>query len=401
MARAQKRRSGGKQTNGAASVEAEPRAADSAPAPSSIRRVRTALLHWYDANRRDLPWRRTRDPYAIWISEAMLQQTRVETVIPYWDRFLARFPDVESLARAELDDVYAVWTGLGYYSRARNLRTAAESIVADHGGRLPDTAEGLRSLAGIGRYTAGAVASIAFEREEPLVDGNVVRVFSRLEDMREDTSEKTVVDRLWSLAAELVRGPRPGDLNQALMELGATLCTPKRPHCLACPVRRHCRAFASGHAESLPRKSKRTAVRGMRAVAAAIERSGKLLAVRRPETGLMAGLWELPGGELALGEEAKDHAARILRETTGIEVRELENVGQVEHVFTHRRLELEIFRANAMPGARVRTAGFTAHRWLRPAELLELAHAGSTRKALVLLGLCDEKSARAAGRSAP
>lgn len=329
----------------------------------------------------------------------MLQQTRVETVIPYWERFLARFPDVESLARAELDDVYAVWTGLGYYSRARNLRTAAASIVADHGGRLPDTAEGLRSLAGIGRYTAGAVASIAFEREEPLVDGNVVRVFARLEDIREDTGAKAVVEELWSLASELVRGPRPGDLNQALMELGATLCTPKRPHCLACPVRRHCRAAASGQAESLPRKSKRTAVRALRAVAAAIERGGKVLAVRRPETGLMAGLWELPGGELASGEEGKDHAARILREKTAIEVRELELAGQIEHVFTHRRLALEVFRATAMPGARVRLTGFTAHRWLRPAELLELAHAGSTRKALVLLGLCDEKSARAAGRA--
>ena len=218
------------------------RKSDPGEARSSIRRVRAALLRWYDANRRDLPWRRTRDPYAIWISEAMLQQTRVETVIPYWERFLARFPDVASLARAELDDIYAVWTGLGYYSRARNLKAAAVSIVADHGGELPNNAEGLRSLAGIGRYTAGAVASIAFDREEPLVDGNVVRVFARLEDIREDSSERAIVERLWSLAAELVRGPRPGDLNQALMELGATICTPKRPHCLACPVRLECRA---------------------------------------------------------------------------------------------------------------------------------------------------------------
>lgn len=369
--------------------------------PSSIRRVRPALLRWYDANRRDLPWRNTRDPYAIWISEAMLQQTRVETVIPYWARFLARFPDVESLARAEIDDVYAVWTGLGYYSRARNLKSAALSIVADHGGRLPDTAEGLLRLSGIGRYTAGAVASIAFEREEPLVDGNVVRVFSRLENIREDTAEKAVVERFWTLASELVRGPRPGDLNQALMELGATLCTPKRPHCLACPVHRDCRAAAAGDPEALPRKKKRTAVRALRAVAVAIERSGRLLAVRRPEQGLMAGLWELPGGELAVGEESKDQAARILRETVGLEIRELESVGQVEHVFTHRRLTLDVFRAKAMPGARARISGYTAHRWLAAPELLALAHSGSTRKALALLGHCDEPSARAASRPAP
>lgn len=376
-----------------------PSASASTNAADSIRRVREPLLRWYDANRRDLPWRRTRDPYAIWISEAMLQQTRVETVIPYWERFLARFPDVERLANAELDDVYAVWTGLGYYSRARNLKRAAAMVVSDFGGELPDTAEELRRLAGIGRYTAGAVASIAFDREEPLVDGNVVRVFARLEDVRDDPSEKQVVERFWSLAAELVRGPRPGDLNQALMELGATLCTPKRPACLACPIARHCKAHAHGVAEQLPRKAKRGAVRAMRAVAVAVDRGGLVLAVRRPETGLMAGLWELPGGPLEAGEEAKERAASLLQEAVGLEVRELEPVGQVEHLFTHRRLVLDVFRAKALPGTRVRLSVHTAHRWIPADKLLELAHAGATRKALVLLGLCDERSARAAQRS--
>jgi A/G-specific adenine glycosylase len=372
-------------------------AESSAPAPS-IRRIRAPLLRWYDANRRDLPWRRTRDPYAIWISEAMLQQTRVETVIPYWERFLARFPDVASLARAEQDEINAVWTGLGYYSRARNLKAAAESIVADHAGRLPDTAEALRTLAGIGRYTAGAVASIAFDREEPLVDGNVVRVFARLEAIHEDSQDRRVVEALWTLADELVRGARPGDLNQALMELGATVCTPKRPACLACPVRKHCRAHATGVAEELPRKAKRTKVRALRAVAVAIDRGGQLLAVRRPETGLMAGLWELPGGVLEAGDEAKDQAARIVREAVGLDVRELVHAGRVEHVFTHRRLGLEVFHAKALPGQRVRIAEYTAHRWLAADALLALAHAGSTRKALALLGHCDERSARAAQR---
>ena len=372
-------------------------AESSAPAPS-IRRIRAPLLRWYDANRRDLPWRRTRDPYAIWISEAMLQQTRVETVIPYWERFLERFPDVASLARAEQDEINAVWTGLGYYSRARNLKAAAESIVADHGGRLPDTADGLRSLAGIGRYTAGAVASIAFDREEPLVDGNVVRVFARLEAIHEDSQDRRVVEALWTLADELVRGARPGDLNQALMELGATVCTPKRPACLACPVRKHCRAHATGVAEELPRKAKRTQVRALRAVAVAIDRGGQLLAVRRPETGLMAGLWELPGGLLEASDEAKDQAARIVREAVGLDVRELVHAGRVEHLFTHRRLGLEVFHAKALPGQRVRIAEYTAHRWLAADALLALAHAGSTRKALALLGHCDERSARAAQR---
>jgi A/G-specific adenine glycosylase len=366
----------------------------------AIRRVREALLAWYDVHRRDLPWRRTRDPYAIWISEAMLQQTRVETVIPYWERFLARYPDASSLASAAIDDVYAVWTGLGYYSRARNLKAAAESIVADHGGALPSDLEALLRLPGVGRYTAGAVASIAFDVEAPIVDGNVVRVFTRLENIREDSGEKAVVERLWSLAAALVRGPRPGDLNQALMELGATLCTPKNPDCGACPVRAHCRAAAAGDPSSLPRRSKRTTVRPMRAVAVAIDRGGRLLAVRRPDKGLMAGLWELPGGLLAEGEEAKDRAPAILREAVGLEVRELESVGVIEHVFTHRRLALELFRAKALPGARARITGFTAHRWLEPDALLALAHAGSTRKALTLLGYCDEPSARAADAAA-
>jgi A/G-specific adenine glycosylase len=369
-------------------------------ASTRIRRLRAPLLRWYDANRRDLPWRHTSDPFAIWISEAMLQQTRVETVIPYWERFLERFPDVGSLARADLDEVYAAWTGLGYYSRARNLKTAAETIVAEHGGELPDTAEGLRALKGIGRYTAGAVASIAFDREEPLVDGNVIRVFTRLLGIREDSTSRQVVEFLWSVAGELVQGPRPGDLNQALMELGATLCTPRAPHCLACPVRRACDAHARGDAESLPIKPPRSKQKPIRAVAAWIERRGQVLAVRRPERGLMAGLWELPGGEIAADDEGKDRVAPILEEAVGLRIREPESVGLVEHVFTHRRLRLEIFRGRAEKGARVRLSRFDAHRWVEPSRFLELAHAGSTRKAMTLLGVTQESSARAAGREA-
>jgi A/G-specific adenine glycosylase len=371
---------------------------ESSSSPHSIRDVRAPLLCWYDANRRDLPWRRTRDPFAIWISEAMLQQTRVETVIPYWERFLETFPDVESLAAADLDDVYAVWTGLGYYSRARNLRTAAQTIVAEHDGRVPDTAEQLRGLKGIGPYTAGAVASIAFDREEPLVDGNVIRVFTRLCGIRKDSADRSVVKHLWEIAAELVRGPRPGDLNQALMELGATICTPRNPDCARCPVRKYCDAFDRGDAESLPIKKKRTAQKPMRAVAAWIERGGRILVVRRPEEGLMAGLWELPGGEIAPMEEGRDRLRDVLAQRVGLETRSVEPVGSVEHLFTHRRLRLELFRCVAEKGARVRLDGFVAHEWVKPATLLARAHSGSTRKALTLLGVTDESSARAARR---
>lgn len=328
----------------------------------------------------------------------MLQQTRVETVIPYWLRFLARFPDAPSLAAAELDDVYAIWTGLGYYSRARNLKAAAESIVADHGGSLPDTAAGLRELRGIGRYTAGAVASIAFDREEPLVDGNVIRVLTRWLGIREDSARKDILERLWTVAGELVRGPRPGDLNQALMELGATVCTPRAPCCERCPIARDCDARRQGDAEQLPCKKPRATPRPMRAVAAWIERAGRVLVVRRPERGLMAGLWELPGGEIDMGEEAKDRVGDVLEERVGLRVRGLEPAGSIEHLFSHRRLRLAVFRAHAAKGERVRLAGFDAHRWVEPARLLDLAHAGSTRKALALLGITSETSARAAKR---
>ena len=343
---------------------------------AQIRKVRAPLLRWYDANRRDLPWRRSRDPYAIWISETMLQQTRVETVIPYWDRFLEAFPDVASLAHADLDDIYAAWTGLGYYSRARNLKHAAETIVAEHAGQLPDTADGLRELKGIGRYTAGAVASIAFDREEPLVDGNVVRVFTRLLGIREESSAKMVVESIWSAASELVPGPRPGDLNQALMELGATVCTPKDPQCSACPICNQCDARARGDAESLPIKKSKQRPKPMRAVAAWIVRGEKILAVRRPEVGLLAGLWELPGGEIGSKDEGKDRLADILRDEIGLEVRNTRSVGRIEHVFTHRRLDLEIFHCRADKGDRVRRSQYQAHRWIRPIAFLDLAHAG-------------------------
>ena len=366
-----------------------------------IRKIRAPLLRWYDKYRRDLPWRRTDDPFAIWISEAMLQQTRVETVIPYWERFLKAFPDAQSLADADLDDVYAVWTGLGYYSRARNLKAAAETIVAEHGGLLPSTAEQLRGLKGIGPYTAGAIASIAFDREEPLVDGNVIRVFTRLLGIREDSANKDVIAKLWEIAAELVRGPRPGDLNQALMELGATLCTPRNPSCPNCPVRKHCDGLAKGDAESLPIKKKRTKQKPIRAVAAWIERRGEVLIVRRPEKGLMAGRWELPGGNIDAREEGKDRLFEVLVNRIGLKTNSHHSVGKVDHIFTHRRLTLEVFRCSADKGGRVRLDGFVAHEWAIPKKILDRAHAGSTRKALSLLGVTNEISARAAGRREP
>jgi A/G-specific adenine glycosylase len=359
--------------------------AHAAPAtPRDAAALRRQLLAWYRASRRDLPWRRTRDPWAILVSELMLQQTRVDTVIPYYERFLARFPDAASLARAPQGDVLSLWAGLGYYGRARSLHRAAQQIVRDHAGALPADAGALRVLPGVGRYTAGAVASIAFGRPEPAVDGNVTRVLSRLRGIDGDVGDPAVIRRLWQEAEALACGPSPGEVNQGLMELGATVCAPRAPRCPACPWRRSCRAHRDGNAESLPVKRRRSAPRDVEAVAGVIERRGRWLMVQRPPTGLLGGLWELPGGDCRPGEAPARALARSLRERVGLSIRRAEASGEVMHAFTHLRLRLHVFRCGAAPG-RVTRADFAAHRWLSPARIDALPLGGPTRKALALL----------------
>jgi len=347
------------------------------------KRVRRALLAWFARHKRDLPWRRTRDPYAIWLSETMLQQTRVETVIPYYERFLARFPTVLALADAPPDDVTRLWSGLGYYSRARNLHAAAREIVRGHGGELPRDASALRELPGVGRYTAGAVASIAFDRPAPIVDGNVARVLARLLDLRDDVRSPPVQRRLWDEAAALAQGPKPGDLNQALMELGALVCTPRAPKCLLCPLREMCRGLAAGDPEALPLKKKARAPRAIEGAAAIVTRARSLLAVRRPPHGLLGGLWDLPGGDLAPREPAQAALERALRERLGLALAGIVKLGEVQHLFTHRTLRLHVFRAEAKPG-RVARSHYDAHRWLSAAAFQRLGASALARKALAL-----------------
>ena len=355
----------------------------SSPERRKQRALRARLLAWYHENRRDLPWRHSRDPYAIWISESMLQQTRVETVIPYYQRFLARFPDVQALADAPLDDVLGEWAGLGYYSRARNLHAAARCLVDQHRGEVPDDTQALRALPGVGRYTAGAVASIAFDRPEPVVDGNVTRVLARLYGLRENVKRPATRRRLWELAGELALGPQPGDLNQALMELGATLCTPRSPQCPRCPLRRRCVAQLEGDAEALPVTAPPAPRKALTAVAAWIPRRGRILAVKRPSGGLWGGLWDLPGGEIQLGEPPENALRRCLLEGVGLRVDSLEPLGAVQQVLTHRDLTLQVFRCGGTQG-RVRLQGFEAHRWLSPDSLRRLPQGRATREALSL-----------------
>ena len=253
---------------------------------------RADLLAWYDATRRDLPWRRTRDPYAIWVSEVMLQQTQVAAVLPYWERFLARFPTPAALAEADEDAVLAAWSGLGYYRRVRHLREGARQVVERHGGSVPPSLDALRALPGIGPYTAGAIASIAFGCEEPVLDGNVRRVLARWTADKGEGGDA----RFWTLARTLVAGPRPGDWNQALMELGAAVCTPVAPDCARCPVAASCRAHATGAPEDFPRARPRKPSRTVRVEVALIEREGAVL-LERGGAGPLRGKWDLPAVE--------------------------------------------------------------------------------------------------------
>ena len=314
-------------------------------APDRDVEIARNLAVWFGRAARDLPWRRTRDPYRIWLSEVMLQQTRVDTVIPYYERFLARFPDARSLAAAPLDDVLALWSGLGYYSRARSLHLAAQQIVEQHGGELPRSAEGLRALTGIGPYTAGAVASIAFDAPEALVDGNVARVLSRVYAITADARGTEAQKLFWETAARLVKADPaipPSVLNQSLMELGALVCTPAKPGCGICPLARQCAALRDELVDQLPVMGARAKPKAVSMVAAVVWHGGRVLLARRAAQGLFGGMWEPP-----LVEAPSLPAARAALEAFGIDATELHLVSRapLRHILSHRALEVAVARA--------------------------------------------------------
>ncbi|MFI5315280.1 MAG: A/G-specific adenine glycosylase [Myxococcota bacterium] len=339
------------------------------------------LLEWYRGARRPLPWRRTRDPYRIWLSETMLQQTRVDAVVPYYERFLARFPTLESLAVADEQAVLREWAGLGYYARARNLHRAAGVVLRDHGGELPRDAGSLAALPGVGRYTAGALRSIAFDERAAVVDGNVRRVLARLAGARAPSDTE-----LWRMADALVPEKAPGDWNQALMELGATVCTPRRPSCPVCPVGAFCAAHAQGDPERFPASARRPAARRVRALAGLLVRRGRVLLVRRPSRGLLGGLWELPTVE----EEGAPALLSALLERTGIRAAVGESLGRLRHQFTHRDLSLEVMALEYRAG-RLSRAGRAGVRFCTAPDLERLPLSTLTRKALALRSPMVEK----------
>ncbi len=304
----------------------------------------TSLLRWYRANRADLPWRRDPSPYQVWLSEVMLQQTRVDTVIPYYHRFLAAFPSIAALADAPLDAVLKRWEGLGYYSRARNLHRAAGLVIAEYDGALPSEVDDLLKLPGIGRYTAGAIASIAFGRRAPILDGNVIRVYTRLLDMPDDISQSATKTRLWRIAAEWLPAQGAGEYNQALMELGRLVCRPRNPRCADCPLRASCRACAAGTQAARPARAARAATPHFDVAAGLIrDEKGRLLIAQRPLDGLLGGLWEFPGGKREGRESLVDCLRRELREELAIEVEVGQHVVMVKHAFTHFKITLHAF----------------------------------------------------------
>ena len=330
--------------------------------------VRAALEGWWLHSRRDLPWRRRSAPYSIWVSEVMLQQTRVATAAGYYVRFLERFPTVDALAGAELSDVLKAWEGLGYYGRARRLHAAARLVVADFGGCLPSSLDELRSLPGVGAYTAGAIASIAFGLDEPVLDGNVVRVLSRLFRIRSDPATAATRKKLTRLARSLIAPGKAGLINQALMDLGATVCVPGRPRCGDCPLREHCLAAASGEQDKLPRKRPCKPVPHYDIAAGVIRKRGRVLIDRRKPEGLLGGLWEFPGGKREPGETLDQCVVREVREEVGLAVECVAPLVTVRHAYTHFRITLHAFECRFLSG-RCRAVGCDAVRWVRLAEL--------------------------------
>ncbi|MFQ3567612.1 MAG: A/G-specific adenine glycosylase [Aggregatilineales bacterium] len=332
-----------------------------------------ALLAWYDRFQTDLPWRarpgEQPDPYRVWLSEIMLQQTQVETVKPYFERFLAVFPTFEALAAAPLEAVLKQWEGLGYYSRARNLHRAAQQIVTEHEGRFPAGVEALRALPGIGRYTAGAIASIAFGLAAPVLDGNVIRIYARLLDLADDVTETATQRRLWQQAEDWLPTDRPGDYNQALMDLGRLVCRPRAPLCDACPLVAACLAFQRGTQAQRPVK-KRKAPPPHYDVAAGLvwNDRGQLLIAQRPLDGLLGGLWEFPGGKREAGETLTECLRRELREELAIEVEVGDLFTVVRHGFTHFKITLHAFTCRHTAGT-PQTIGVADWAWVMPEQL--------------------------------
>ena len=348
---------------------------------AKIPQLVAALLDWFAANARDLPWRRTHDPYAVWVSEIMLQQTQVKTVIPFWNRWLRELPTIEAVATAPSEKIHKLWEGLGYYTRVRNLQKAAQVVVEKHDGKFPETFEDVLALPGIGRYTAGAICSIAFNQPTPILDGNVIRVLTRIFAIAENPKEKETNAKLWQLAGELVLNSKLkiqnsklncSHLNQSLMELGALVCTPRNPQCLICPVKKLCAALEENRVEDLPNLGKRDVATARHFTAFVLEHDGKYLIRQRPTGIVNAHLWEFPNLETT---GLQPDASETFNAAFGFVAPELAKLCTVKHSITRYRITLDVFtttlkvKPTKMEGA-----------WKTPAKMEPLAFTSAHRK---------------------
>jgi A/G-specific adenine glycosylase len=311
-------------------------------------KIQTQLLQWFKKKGRNLPWRKTRDPYAIWVSEIMLQQTQVATVIPYYQRFLKSFPTIRHLAKTDLSKVLKVWEGLGYYSRARNLHQASQIVLNHFHGSIPDTLKDLFSLPGIGPSTAGAILSFAFNKVAPILDGNVERVLSRLFAVSGSPGKKKTQQLLWQISESLIPKGYSNPFNQALMDLGSMLCTPKEPECDRCPLRHFCKGRASGEPERYPSKRAKRVIPHRKAISAVIKKDGKVLLNQRPPTGLLGGLWEFPNWEIE--GEKRLRLRNYIKKEMGINVKVKESIGIFQQTYSHFKLILHAFHCQYLNG---------------------------------------------------
>ena len=314
-------------------------------------KINRTIIEWYKHNGRDLPWRHTKHPYPIWVSEVMLQQTQVHTVIPYYHRFLKKFPTIRSLANASGQEILKVWENLGYYARARHLHEAAKKILTHHGGEMPGTLSDLLNLPGIGRYTAAAILCFAFGKRIPAVDGNVRRIVSRLHAIQSPSTQKGIEKHIHELTEALIPEKNPGDFMQALMDLGSKICTPQNPDCKHCPLNTSCMALREGLQEKIPVTKKRPPLPHKHVMAGLIvDQMGRFIIVRRFNQGLLGGLWKFPGGEKKQGETKKGALKRTIREEIGIQVAVHETVSSIKHAFTHFRITLHAFHCQRIRG---------------------------------------------------
>ena len=332
--------------------------------------IQQDLNRWYLQNRRDLPWRRTQNPYAIWISEVMLQQTQVKTMLPYYARFMEQFPTVSALADADLQMVLKAWQGLGYYSRARNLHRTAQIVVTRMDGRFPQGWESIRRLPGIGDYIAAAVLSIAFGAPYAVVDGNVKRVMARLLLIDEPANRVAGHKVFRTAAQQLLDVQNAGDHNQAMMELGALVCTPRRPRCCRCPLVTHCRAVKKNLTDRFPYRLKKARTPEHRVVVGAIAKNGNLLVVQRQTHGLLGGLWEFPNARLTSGQDPAKACAAAVRMATGLSVDVTEHIANIRHAYTHFKIHMHVYRCRWQSGV-VQLNGPQAFRWVTPEKLAD------------------------------